>query len=68
MLRLLFLPFGLLWWFVFLIFKILGNLLSAIFGLGLVLTGAILTATIVGAVVGVPFIVIGSLLLICSIF
>lgn len=50
------------------ILQITGRLVAAILGLVLTIVGAILTVTVVGAVIGLPLIVFGLMLMIRSIF
>lgn len=68
MIKIILWPFTLVWSFVGLIFKLLGCMLSAILGFVFIIIGAVLTITIVGAIVGIPMIISGTMLIIHSIF
>ena len=68
MLKILFLPFRLIWAFIGAIFGFLGFVISAIVGIMLMGVGGLLTVTIVGAIVGVPLIIAGALLILKAIF
>ena len=68
MIRILLWPFELLWCIASLIFRVVGSLLSAIIGLALIILGVVLTVTVVGAIIGVPIIFTGALMIIRSIF
>lgn len=68
LLKLLFWPFYLIWWLVSFVFKLTGKILAAAIGFVLLLTGIILTCTVVGAVFGIPFIIFGFLLCIKALF
>ncbi|RPI80522.1 MAG: hypothetical protein EHM41_22570 [Chloroflexi bacterium] len=57
-------PFVAIWNLVVYIVSLTGRLVAILLGLTLMLLGAILTVTIVGAIVGVPLAVIGFLLVI----
>jgi len=57
-------PFVAIWNLVVYIVSLTGRLVAILLGLALMLLGAILTVTIVGAIVGVPLAVIGFLLVI----
>jgi hypothetical protein len=61
-------PFVALWTLVATLIKLVGRVVA--FGLGFVLmiVGLILTATVIGAVVGVPLAAFGFLLMIRSLF
>ena len=61
-------PFVALWTLVATIIKVVGRVVAFIVGLALMIVGAILTVTIVGAVVGVPLAVLGLLLVTRSLF
>lgn len=66
--RLLFWPFQMIWSLIGFLFKLFGRLMSAIIGVVFMITGAVLTFTIVGSFIGIPLIILGLLLLIRSIF
>lgn len=64
-----------LFWPVIMIWKVFGSLVSltsrllvAIFALLFMLVGVILTITIVGGIIGIPLFVIGTMLLLRSLF
>jgi hypothetical protein len=59
-------PFVWLWNLVIYIVMLTGRLVAAILGLALVFTGAVLTLTVVGALVGIPLGLVGLLLFIAS--
>ena len=61
-------PFWVIWKLISGIVAITGRVLAVVLGLVLMVIGTILTVTIVGAVVGLPFIVIGFLLVLRGIF
>jgi hypothetical protein len=61
-------PFIALWRLVTGILVLTGRLVAVILGLVLVLVGALLSATVVGAIVGVPLIVFGGLLVVRGLF
>lgn len=55
-------PFIWLWNFIAYIVTLTGRLVAVILGLVFMLVGAILTITVVGAIAGIPLIIIGVLL------
>jgi len=57
-------PFVAIWNLVVYIVSLTGRLVAILLGLALMLLGAILTVTIVGAIVGVPLAIIGFLLVV----
>ena len=61
-------PFWAIWRLVMFIIELTGRLVSAILGLVLMITGTILTFTVVGALVGVPLILFGLMLVLRSLF
>ncbi len=61
-------PFVALWRLIATILGLTGRLLGAIFGLLLVIFGFVISLTVIGAVVGIPLIMLGLLLMIRSIF
>jgi hypothetical protein len=61
-------PFWALWRLVTLILAGTGRLVAVILGLVFILVGFILTATFIGAIVGIPFIIFGLLLVIRGLF
>jgi len=62
--RILLWPFKLVWAML----GLLGRMLSAVFGIVLIIIGIILTVTIVGAGLGIPLLIIGILLLVRALF
>jgi hypothetical protein len=61
-------PFVALWRLVSGILIATGRLVAVILGLVFVLVGALLSATVVGAIVGVPLILFGGLLVVRGLF
>jgi hypothetical protein len=61
-------PFVALWRLVSGILVATGRLVAVIIGLVFVLVGALLSATVVGAIVGVPLILFGGLLVVRGLF
>lgn len=61
-------PFRMLFSLIGFVFSLTGRLVAAVLGLALVIVGIVVTCTMVGAVVGVPLIVLGGLLLLRAIF
>ena len=61
-------PFVALWDLITWILKLTGRLVAAILGLVFMIVGAILTVTVVGAVVGIPLIIFGFALMVRAIF
>ena len=61
-------PFVALWRLVSGILVATGRLVAVILGLVFVLVGALLSATVVGAIVGVPLILFGGLLVVRGLF
>ena len=61
-------PFAALWRLVSGILVVTGRLVAVVLGLVFVLVGALLSATVVGAIVGVPLILFGGLLVIRGLF
>ncbi len=57
-------PFKALWDLVIWIVSLTGRLIAVVLGLVFLLVGAILTVTIVGAIIGIPLAVLGLLLVI----
>jgi hypothetical protein len=56
-------PFWAIWKLVVGIVAATGRLVAVILGLVFLIVGAVLTATVIGAIVGIPFIIFGLLLL-----
>jgi hypothetical protein len=61
-------PFVTIWNLLALVLNITGRLLAMILGVGLMIVGIALTMTVAGAPVGIPFAILGLLLIIRSIF
>jgi hypothetical protein len=61
-------PLVALWRLLAAILELTGRLVAALLGLVLIVLGLILTLTIVGAVVGVPIMLFGFLLIVRSLF
>jgi len=61
-------PFVALWRLLTGILAITGRLVAVVLGLAFVLVGALLSATVVGAIVGVPLLLFGALLVIRGLF
>ena len=61
-------PFWALWKLVIGIVAGTGRLVATILGLVFLIVGAVLTVTIVGAIVGIPFIIFGLLLILRGLF
>lgn len=59
-------PFVAVWNLLLWILNIVGRLAAAIIGLALVILGIVLSLTVVGAIVGVPLIIFGGLLMVRS--
>ncbi len=57
-------PFIWIWNLIAYIVTLTGRLLAVILGLVIMLAGAVLTVTVIGAIVGIPLIIIGILLVV----
>ena len=68
MLRVLSWPFRMFWSFIGFLFLAIGKIISLILSLVLIFAGIIVTMTVVGAIVGIPLIIVGVLLFIRSLF
>jgi hypothetical protein len=66
--KLLLLPFELLWRLVALVVQLTGRLVAVAIGLVFVLVGGLISLTIVGAIVGVPLIALGFMLIARGLF
>lgn len=66
MVKLIFLPFTILWTLAIAIIKLTGRLVALIFGFLITIIGILLSLTIVGAIVGIPMILIGVTVIIGS--
>ena len=61
-------PFVALWKLIAAIVGLTGRLLAVVLGLVLMIVGVVLCVTIIGAIAGVPMIIVGFLLVIRGIF
>jgi hypothetical protein len=61
-------PFWAIWKLVVGIVAATGRLLAVILGLVFLIVGVILTITVVGAIVGIPFIIFGLLVMVRGLF
>ena len=61
-------PFYAVWRLLTLILNIVGRLLCAILGIGIMIAGVVVTMSIVGAPLGIPLTALGFLLLIRALF
>jgi len=61
-------PFVVIWNLITWILQLTGRLVAATLGLVFMIIGAILTVTVIGAVVGIPLIIFGFALMVRSIF
>ena len=61
-------PFAAVWNLLALVLNITGRVLAGILGVGLMVVGIAFTMTVAGAPVGIPFAILGLLLIIRSIF
>ena len=61
-------PFAAAWDVLAFVLRLAGRLVGAVIGLLLLVAGALLSFTIVGAPVGVPLAIVGLLLLVRAIF
>ena len=61
-------PFVALWRLVAAIVGLTGRLVAVVLGLALMIVGAILSVTIIGAIAGVPLLIVGFLLVLKGIF
>ncbi|MCL2566268.1 MAG: hypothetical protein FWE24_10785 [Defluviitaleaceae bacterium] len=68
MMRIILLPFRLIWFLLELVLNLTGRLICAVLGLVFMVVGLILTATILGSVIGIPLFIFGVILLLRSIF
>ncbi len=64
----LFLPFRALWFLISAILGVTGRLIGIVVGLVFIVVGIIVSLTIVGAIVGIPLAIVGLLMLLGSIF
>ena len=61
-------PFWLIWRLVIWIIEATGRLIGAILGLVLMMVGVVVSLTVVGAIVGIPLVIFGFMLLVRSLF
>ncbi len=61
-------PFYAIWRLVTFVFEIVGRLLSALLGIGLMFAGVAITLSVVGAPLGIPLAALGFLLLVRALF
>ena len=61
-------PFYAIWRFLTFVLEMIGRLLCALLGIGLMVGGVVITLSIIGAPVGIPLASIGLLLLVRAIF
>ena len=61
-------PFVALWRLIAAIVEVTGRLVAAVLGLVLMIVGVILTVTVVGAVIGIPLILFGFMLMLRGLF
>lgn len=61
-------PFYAIWRLVTLLLEVTGRVICAVIGLVLLVVGAVLTVTVVGAPLGIPLAAVGLLLLARAIF
>ena len=61
-------PFYAIWRLLTFVVELIGRLLCAVLGIGLMIAGVTITLSIIGAPVGIPLASIGFLLLVRSIF
>lgn len=61
-------PFYAIWRFVTFILKVVGRVLCAIFGIGIMIAGVAIALSVIGAPLGIPLAVLGFLLLVRAIF
>jgi len=61
-------PFYAIWRFLTFVLEMIGRLLCALLGIGLMVGGVAITLSIIGAPVGIPLASIGFLLLVRAIF
>ncbi|MCX5638994.1 MAG: hypothetical protein NTX52_15065 [Planctomycetota bacterium] len=61
-------PFVAVWELLAMVLNVTGRLLAAVLGVALMVVGIVLIVTVVGAPLGIPFVIFGLLLMIRSIF
>lgn len=65
---LLFAPFVWLWQLITFVLGLTGRLLAVILGLALLIVGLLFTLTIIGAIVGIPILIVGFALIVRGLF
>ena len=61
-------PFYAIWRLITFVLEVIGRLLCALLGIGMMIAGVAITLSVVGAPVGIPLAAIGFLLLVRAIF
>lgn len=61
-------PFEALWWMVTTILELTGRLIAVVLGAILMLVGGLISATLVGAILGIPLLFFGVLLVLRGMF
>ena len=61
-------PFEALWWLVTTILALTGRLIVVLLGVVLMLVGGLISATLVGAIIGIPLLFFGVLLVLRGLF
>ena len=61
-------PFWAIWQLIEFIIKLTGRLLAIVLGLVLMLAGALVSLTVIGALIGVPLFILGLLLVFRGLF
>lgn len=64
----LFLPFVWLWQLVSLILGLTGRLLAVLLGFVLLILGLLVTLTVIGAIIGIPMLIVGMALIVRGLF
>jgi hypothetical protein len=61
-------PFYAIWRLLTLVLKVIGRILCAVLGIGLMIAGVAVTLSVVGAPLGIPLATFGFLLLVRALF
>jgi len=61
-------PFEALWWLVTTILELTGRLIAVVLGAVLMVMGGLISATLVGAIIGIPLLFFGVLLVLRGLF
>lgn len=61
-------PFEALWWLVTTILSLTGRLIVVVLGAVLMLVGGLISVTLVGAIIGIPLLFFGVLLVLRGLF